>query len=314
MAHDRHGELAAAAGERALDPCRLSVVERAQHAGVDREQREILGLQFEERRSLGADVDAVLPTQARRVRHQLVDAASIRAGQSEVGLDTRCYRRPRGVGLEEVGIEPFQRIIPVVIAGNCVDRLGEAMKGKIKIGFVIMHRSRGIDDVGRYDEKLHVVAQPQFQVARDQRILRRVAFAGIADDEKAEIPSSFQAARIDAKDIVAAAAVDACDGVGHFGAPGINPQLCHLLIDAGRPAFRVEIPAEPPDRVEGHEKGGHRQAQSQHQDQRGRKRGTCFAQPHSETEAALDPPADQPIRRAIHRRDASLGAEVERPR
>src|SRR5262249_4868849 len=71
-------------------------------------------------------------------------------------------------GLEEVCVKPFQRIVPVVVAGDRIDRLGEALEGKIKIGFVIMHRSRGIDHVGGHDEKLHVIASPQFQIARDQ--------------------------------------------------------------------------------------------------------------------------------------------------
>ena len=82
MAHDGHGEFAAAAVERALDPCPLSFVDRTQNAGVDRQQREIAGLQFEKRSPLGTSVDAILPTQARCLRHQLVDAASISTGKS----------------------------------------------------------------------------------------------------------------------------------------------------------------------------------------------------------------------------------------
>jgi hypothetical protein len=50
----------------------------------------------------------------------------------------------------------------------CVNGLSEALEGKIKIGFIVMHRSGGIDDVGGDDEKLHVIAAPQFQIARDQ--------------------------------------------------------------------------------------------------------------------------------------------------
>ena len=52
MADDGHDELAAAAVERALDPCPLPFVDRAQDAGIDGEQREIVGLQLEEHRAL----------------------------------------------------------------------------------------------------------------------------------------------------------------------------------------------------------------------------------------------------------------------
>src|SRR5262245_2528823 len=62
MAHDGHDKLTAASAESAFDPCQLFFVDRAQDAGIDRQQREILGLQLEERRPLGADVDAVLLT------------------------------------------------------------------------------------------------------------------------------------------------------------------------------------------------------------------------------------------------------------
>ena len=61
MADDGHGELATAAIERALDPRPLLLVDGAQDARIDRDQREIRGLQFEERRPLAAGIDAVEP-------------------------------------------------------------------------------------------------------------------------------------------------------------------------------------------------------------------------------------------------------------
>src|SRR5258707_789523 len=80
-------------------------------------------------------------------------------------------------------------------------------------------------------------------------------------------------------------AVSTRDGIDHPDAPGIDPQLGQLLIDAGRPAFRVEIPTEPPDRVERYEECGYRQAKPQQEDQCGRKRDASFAQPRAEAEA-----------------------------
>ena len=145
-------------------------------------------LQFEEHRALAADIDAIEPAQTRGLRQELVDAPRSGAGQSEIGLDARFDRRASRLGLEKIRVESFQRIEPVVIAGDRIDRLREALERKIEIGLVVLHRARGIDDVGGHDEELHVIAQPELQIARDQRILRSVALAGIADDEKAEIP------------------------------------------------------------------------------------------------------------------------------
>ena len=59
MAHDGHGELALAALECSLDPRPLTLVDGAQDTRIDREQREIRGLQFEELRPLGSDFDAI---------------------------------------------------------------------------------------------------------------------------------------------------------------------------------------------------------------------------------------------------------------
>jgi hypothetical protein len=92
----------------------------------------------------------------------------IGASKSKIGFDASFYRRTRRLGLEKVCVERFQRIVPIVIAGNRIDRLGEPLEGKIKISFVIMHRSCGIDHVRGYDEKLHVIVEPKLQIARDQ--------------------------------------------------------------------------------------------------------------------------------------------------
>ena len=54
MADDRHRELATAAVERTLEPCPLPLINPAQDAGIDGEQREILGLQLEKRRPLAS--------------------------------------------------------------------------------------------------------------------------------------------------------------------------------------------------------------------------------------------------------------------
>ncbi len=147
-----------------------------------------------------------------------------------------------------------------MIAGDRINRLRKSLKWKIEIGFIVLHGPRRINDVRGHDEELHVIAQPECQIARNQRILRSVALAGIADDEEAEITGSIDAVGADAEKLVAVAAVSSGLRVDHADSPGVDPQFRHLLIDACRPTFRVEVPAKAPDRVEGDKKRGHRQA------------------------------------------------------
>ena len=144
-------------------------------------------------------VDAVQAAQPRRFGHEPVHAAGIGAGQPIIGFDARFYCRAGRLRLQEVRIETFQRIVPVVISGNCIDRLGEALEGQIEVAFVILDGPCRIDDVGGYDKELHVIAASKVQIARDQRILRRIAFPRIADDKKAEITRAFYAAGVETK-------------------------------------------------------------------------------------------------------------------
>src|SRR6516165_10041487 len=95
MPDDRHGELATASAERAFDPGPLSFVDRAQDAGIDREECEVLRLQFEERRPLRASLDAKQLAQTRGLRDEPVDAADISRGQPEVRFDTSFHCEPR---------------------------------------------------------------------------------------------------------------------------------------------------------------------------------------------------------------------------
>ena len=53
--------LPAARCERGLEPALLRRIDRPQDAGVDRDEREAIGLDLEERRALKAGRDAVLP-------------------------------------------------------------------------------------------------------------------------------------------------------------------------------------------------------------------------------------------------------------
>ena len=70
--------------------------------------------------------------------HNIVNAARVRAGQSQIGFDPRFHCPARCLGLEKVSIEAFKRIEPVMIAGNCIDRLFEPLEREIELGLIIL--------------------------------------------------------------------------------------------------------------------------------------------------------------------------------
>src|SRR5262245_54469329 len=102
MTYNCHYELAPAAFERALEPCPLARIDRAQDAGIDCKQREIRRLQLEERRPLACSADSIELAQTRALCHQLVNTTGIRAGKSKVGFNLGFHRRARGFGFEKV--------------------------------------------------------------------------------------------------------------------------------------------------------------------------------------------------------------------
>jgi len=144
--------------------------------------------------------------------------------------------------------------------------------------------------------------------------LRRVAFARIADDKKAEITRAFYAAGMDSKQIVGIAAIGAADRVDNADAPVIYPRFRQLLINPGRPAFRIEIPSESPGRIEGYKKSGDWQTEAQDKHESRPEGVARRAQSQTEVEAAFEPAANQPVRRGIRRRSSWLGVEAKRPR
>ena len=98
-------------------------------------------------------------------------------------------------------------------------------------------------------------APSDLQIAFDQCVLRRIAFAGIADDDEAEVPV-IDARWRHPKQLVDFPAIGRHDAVDHAGTPCVDAQFGHLLIESARPAFRVEVPGESPDRVDGDEQHG----------------------------------------------------------
>ncbi len=169
MAQDRHRRLAARAIECRTQPRHLLRIDALDDAGVDGDEGEAVGLDLEERCALKPRLHAVLLAQPSRLPHQLPDAGVGRAGQPQVRLDARAHRRVRGAGLEKRRREGLERIVPVVVAGNRVDGLGDALEGQPELRFVVFHRSYRVDDVGGEDDKTHVgmVGDGQQLVAQD---------------------------------------------------------------------------------------------------------------------------------------------------
>ena len=154
--------------------------------GIDGEQREIGRLDLEERRLLSPGLDAVLPAQEVRTPDELLDAAVRRAGHAAVGVDARAHRRPRGARAEERGRKSLERVVPVVVARDGVNRLGHALERKPEAGLVVLHRAGGIDHVGGQHDEPHIGGGRGANQRVAQHVLAGIALAGVADDDEGE--------------------------------------------------------------------------------------------------------------------------------
>ncbi len=141
---------------------------------------------------------------------QAIDPGAARARQTEVGFDARCKGSARRLRIEKIGIEPFERVEPVVVAGNRVDRFGKPVERQIEIPLIVLHCAGRIDHVRCHDQEFHGVPSPDLEIAVDQRVLRCVAFAGIADHDEGEI-AGLDPGRPDLKQIVARSRMDRPD-------------------------------------------------------------------------------------------------------
>ena len=103
---------------------------------------------------------------------------SIRASVVLVTPQIRVHPRPdaraRRLWLKECGRERFERVLPVVVAGNCVHRPGYSLERQPELRLVVVHRSRRVDDVGRHDDETDVRARCDRQaVDRGARVATR---------------------------------------------------------------------------------------------------------------------------------------------
>ena len=101
MPEDRHRDLAARARRAPLRATPIARVDPLDDAGVERHQREALGLELEERRALKTGRHAVLARRraASAIRPSMRVARG--AGHPQVRLRARPHGRARGVGLQE---------------------------------------------------------------------------------------------------------------------------------------------------------------------------------------------------------------------
>src|SRR5262245_49711892 len=108
-----------------------------------------------------------------------------------------------------------------MIARDCVDRLTETVKREIEVRFIVVHGSRRVDYVGRYNQEFDIIVPSKPEIVRYQRVLRRVPLARVPDNKEAEIPGTIYSVRLDAEQFVATS-VDAFHRINHAGAPGID--------------------------------------------------------------------------------------------
>src|SRR6516164_1524723 len=212
----------------------------------------------------------------------------------EIRFDPRLKCCASGAGLKKISIEAFKCIEPVVVARDSVDRFFEAFERKIEIEFVVSHRASRVNNVRRDYQKLHVRPATDLEISFDKCILRMVAFPRIADDQKTKVQGSIDPCRVNLKGSIEIAAYSPQNRVDHGYAPGVDPQLRHLLIDTARPTLRVEIPAEAPDRIYRDEDSGDWKTETQKKVQRRRQRCPRILQLRGKVKPHLRPAREQP--------------------
>jgi hypothetical protein len=251
VAEDDHREFAARLLERRAEPGQLIPIDAPAHARVHREQGKALGLDLKVGSALKAGGDPVFAAQPRGLLHQPRDAAVGGAGEPVIGLDPRPHRDAGGIGDEKGGHEAFQRVVPVVIAGNGVDRSVEPLERQPEIRLIVDHRPRRVDDVRRDDHEAHVGpgTGPEDLIAQD--VLGGVALARIADHQEREV--SGNARWVDGERARRRRSRRRRhDRPGHGRPPGVGAILGPGVVDRGGPVLGVEVPVHAPDGDRGH--------------------------------------------------------------
>ena len=157
MSQQNHDEFAARGRQGRLEPLQLVRVNAPGHARVDGDQGEMRGLDLEERSVLEPGGHAVFLAQQGGPRDELVDTLVRRAGEVLVGLDARVHCRPGGGGRQERGVEALERVVPVMIAGDRVNRLIDPFEREPELRLVVIHGPRRVDDVRGDDYETHCV-------------------------------------------------------------------------------------------------------------------------------------------------------------
>jgi hypothetical protein len=95
-----------------------------------------------------------------------------------------------------------------------------------------------------------------------QRMLGRIAFPRIADDEKREIAAggAIDGDVKDARRSGGRRRARSHGRIDHGAAPLVNARLRNLLPRRGRPVLAIEVPGESPDRMHGDQHRGDWQA------------------------------------------------------
>ena len=111
-------------------------------------------MHFEKRPALQSIPDGVILAQALGFRDYFGEAA---VGGDDVCLEifrqASAQREIRRRGFEKIGVEAFVGVEPVVVAGNRIDRFGEAFERQIEIGFIVLHLAVRINDITGQDQK-----------------------------------------------------------------------------------------------------------------------------------------------------------------
>ncbi len=182
-----------------------------------------------------------------------------------------------------------------MIAGDRVNRFADTFQWQVEIRLVVLHFSLRIHHVGRDHHELHRVPAGRRQHLSAKRVLRRITFSGIADDDEREVAvvhalgrDGEHARRGDAN-----GAPRLHRRIDHRPAPVVHARLRNFLPRGRGPVLAVEIPTEAPDRMHGDQHGGERQSGANHLTHGSEQRVVLEIARHAAAQALFRPPANR---------------------
>jgi len=99
----------------------------------------------------------------------------------------------RRLAAADVAHEALEAVVPVVVPGNGVDGLRKPFVRHVELLLVFVDVADRVQDVAADEQEVGVLRV--LQQWRDERVLREIAFAGVADEQEGEVTKASEVER-----------------------------------------------------------------------------------------------------------------------